>query len=134
MNDRSKVVRSEEFRWVGVPVLPYRDRPDRYQGVVRQVLIGGSGEDERLSFETRYFEVEPGGYSMLERHGHPHTVVVIRGAGTVQLEGADYAIRPFDCVYVEPDAAHQFRADRGEPLGFLCIVDRVRDRPRPADD
>ncbi len=25
---------------------------------------------------------------------------------------------------------HQFRATRGEPLGFLCMVDAVRDRPQ----
>lgn len=134
MRDRSKVIRSEEFRWLGVPLLPYRDRPDRYRGVVKQVLLDASGTDERLAFETRYFEVEPGGYSMLERHGHPHAVVVIRGAGTVHLEGTDHQIEPFDCVYVAPDAVHQFRADRGETLGFLCVVDRVRDRPRAVND
>jgi hypothetical protein len=25
---------------------------------------------------------------------------------------------------------HQFRADAGEPLGFLCMVNRERDRPQ----
>lgn len=134
MDDRSRVIRSEEFRWLGVPPLPYRDRSDRYSGVVKHVLLGAGEGDERLAFETRYFEVEPGGFTMLERHGHPHAVVIIRGAGTVHLDDADHAIRPFDCVYVAPEGVHQFRADKGEVLGFLCIVDRVRDRPRPADD
>ncbi len=132
MGNRSRVIRSEKFRWAGVPALPYRDRPDHYRGVVRHVLLGGGEAGERLTFQTRYFEVEPGGYTMLERHGHPHAVVVIRGAGTARLGDDDHAIGPFDCVYVAPDAVHQFRADRGEALGFLCIVDRVRDRPRPA--
>jgi hypothetical protein len=26
---------------------------------------------------------------------------------------------------------HQFRATAAEPLGFLCVVDRERDRPVP---
>jgi mannose-6-phosphate isomerase-like protein (cupin superfamily) len=38
---------------------------------------------------------------------------------------------PFDCVFVAPGEPHQFRADDGEPLGFLCMVDRERDRPEP---
>ena len=40
-------------------------------------------------------------------------------------------IGPFDCVYVSPDTVHQFRATGKEPLGFLCVVDRRRDRPVP---
>ena len=45
------------------------------------------------------------------------------------LGDKSYEIAPFDCVYVSPGVAHQFRATGDEPLGFLCTVDRVRDRP-----
>jgi mannose-6-phosphate isomerase-like protein (cupin superfamily) len=56
-------------------------------------------------------------------------VLVIRGRGRVTLGDTSYDIAPFDCVYVSPGVAHQFRATGGEPLGFLCTVDRERDRP-----
>jgi hypothetical protein len=29
---------------------------------------------------------------------------------------------------------HQFQADQNEALGFLCIVDRYRDKPELPDD
>lgn len=33
------------------------------------------------------------------------------------------------CVYVSLKAYHQFQATGDEPRGFLCTVDRIRDRP-----
>src|SRR3989454_5267234 len=62
----------------------------------------------------------------------PYTTLfrsVIRGRGRVALGDHTYDLAPFDCVYVAPGAVHQFAASGGEPLGFLCMVDRVRDRP-----
>jgi len=46
------------------------------------------------------------------------------------LGDESYDIAPFDCVYVSPGVAHQFRATGDEPMGFLCTVDRVRIGPR----
>ncbi|RMF21021.1 MAG: cupin domain-containing protein, partial [Deltaproteobacteria bacterium] len=75
------------------------------------------------------FEVAPGGYSSLERHEHPHAVVIVSGRGSVILDDEVSELAPLDCVYVAPGTLHQFRAALDEPLGFLCIVDRERDRP-----
>jgi S-methyl-1-thioxylulose 5-phosphate methylthiotransferase len=129
MGDPSKVVRASGFRWEGVDLREYRADGALYKGVTRQTLLGeGEGEAD-LDFVTRYFEIQPGGYSTLERHRHPHAVVVIRGRGRVALGERTYDVAPFDCVYVAPGAVHQFTASGDEPLGFLCMVDRVRDRP-----
>jgi len=134
MRDRSKVLKAAGFRWQGVEVREYKADGAPYKDVTRQTLLGeGEGEGEAdLNFITRYFEIQPGGYSTLERHRHPHAVVVIRGRGRVALGERTYDLAPFDCVYVAPGAVHQFEASGGEPLGFLCIVDRVRDRPELA--
>src|SRR5207248_10122313 len=59
-----------------------------------------------------------------------HAVVVIRGRGRLVLGDTTHDIAPFDCVFVAPGVAHQFRASGDEPLGFLCTVDRERDRDR----
>ena len=131
MRDRSKVLKAAGFRWQGVEVREYKADGAPYKDVTRQTLLGeGEGEGEAdLNFITRYFEIQPGGYSTLERHRHSHAVVVIRGRGRVALGEHTYDLAPFDCVYVAPGAVHQFAASGGEPLGFLCMVDRVRDRP-----
>ncbi len=129
MTQRSKVLAAREFRWP-VPLKPYKDGGALFRDVTRQTLLGEGDGEEALAFLTRYFEVGPGGFSSLEQHQHPHAVVVLRGCGTVQLGEERIAIGPADCIYVAPGEAHQFRADRGEPLGFLCIVDRERDRPK----
>jgi quercetin dioxygenase-like cupin family protein len=82
-------------------------------------------------FETRYFELGPGGYTTHEVHKHEHVVVVLRGHGRVLLDGEWSEIGPGDAVRVVSGTPHQFRNDRDEPFGILCIVDRDRDRPVP---
>lgn len=130
----SKVVRGRDYRWQGVPLRAYKAagaEAARFSGVTRQTLLGEGEDEAALNFITRYFEIEPGGYSSLELHRHPHSVIVVRGRGRVLLGGVGHELEPLDVVYVSPETPHQFQAV-DEPLGFLCIVDRDRDTPRPA--
>ena len=131
MDDRSKLLKfaGPPFRWDAVPVREYKTADARHKDVTRQTLLGEGTGEEPFNLVTRYFEIQPGGYSSLERHQHPHAVVVLRGRGRVILGERTFDIAPYDCVYVSPGVTHQFRATGGEPLGFLCMVDRVRDRP-----
>ncbi|HEX4602131.1 MAG TPA: cupin domain-containing protein [Gemmatimonadales bacterium] len=129
MDDHSKVLKFARFRWAGVPVRDYKTADAPYKGVTRQTLLGDGAGEDAFQFVTRYFEIQPGGYSTLERHQHPHAVVVLRGRGRVVLGDATHELVPYDCVYVAPGVRHQFHAAASEPLGFLCTVDRVRDRP-----
>lgn len=122
----------EAFRWKGLDVKTYPASGTQSQGMSKQVLFSG---DEHLPTEFRYFEAEPGGYSALERHGHVHAVLIIRGKGSVLLNGTITSVTAFDAVYVPPNTWHQFYADREEWLGFLCLVHCQRDRPeRPTDE
>jgi quercetin dioxygenase-like cupin family protein len=133
MSERSKVVRGGGFRWEGVPVRDYKTEGSHFKAITRQTLVGeGPGEDAP-GFVTRYFEILPGGYSSLERHRHPHVVLVIRGTGRVLLDREMHPVGPLDCVYIAPGSVHQFQAAADEPLGFLCVVDRERDRPTLVD-
>jgi quercetin dioxygenase-like cupin family protein len=132
--ESSKVVKSEAFRWREVAAETYKGDGEHFKDITRHTLLGERDGEQDLGFVTRYFEVQPGGYSSLERHEHPHAVVILRGRGRVILGGRVHEIAPFDCVYVAPGAFHQFHAG-DEPLGFLCVVDRVRDRPQlPSDE
>ena len=60
------VRRFDGFRWEDVALLAYKEGGP-YKGVTRQVLFEG---EESLPVQWRYFEVEPGGHSTLERHEH----------------------------------------------------------------
>lgn len=129
MSDESKVIKCAVFRWQGVPVTAYKPDAALFRDVTRQTLVGVGPGEEGSPIVTRYFEVQPGGYSTLERHEHRHTVIVLRGRGTVRLGERIYDLAPFDVVYVTPHTVHQFRATSADPLGFLCVVERERDRP-----
>lgn len=131
MSDESKVIRCTGFRWAGVAVTGYKPDPTLFRDVTRQTIVGEGAGEEQSPILTRYFEVQPGGFSTLEHHAHRHTVIVVRGRGSVRLGDAVHEIAPFDAVYVAPHTVHQFRATRGEPLGFLCVVERERDRAVP---
>src|SRR5438309_11059315 len=128
MDDRSKVLKFGGFRWDGIPVREYKTSDVPYRDVTRQTLLGEGAGEEPFNFVTRYFEIQPGGYSTLERHQHPHAVVVIRGRRRVTLGGKGYDIAPGDCVYVSPGVAPQLLATGDAPLGCLCTVAGVRDR------
>jgi len=118
-------------RWEKVELLPYReDERGLFKTVSRQILFS----DPELAAELRYFEVAPGGFSTLERHEHMHAVMVIRGRGECLVGRKVRMIELHDLVTVPPWTWHQFRAGAQEPLGFLCMVNARRDKPRLPTD
>lgn len=115
------------FRWEDVDLRSYKEEASApFKSISRQTLFS----DSRLLGELRYFEIAPGGYSTLECHEHMHAVLVLRGRGTCLVGTSVFSLDPHDLVTIEPLAWHQFRASAGEPLGFLCLVNSDRDRPR----
>jgi quercetin dioxygenase-like cupin family protein len=119
--------RAAGYRWEGVEELPYKeDARARFKTITRQVLF----RDPQMRAELRYFELEPGGFSTLERHRHMHAVMVLRGRGQCLVGETVRPIEERDLVTVPPMTWHQFRAGRTEPLGFLCMVDAERDKPQ----
>ncbi len=126
----SKIIRAADYLWESVPLSEYKTEGTHFKALTRQTLMGEGEGEEALQQITRYFEVQPGGYSTLERHEHTHAVVILRGAGEVILEDRVEEVGLHDCVYIAPMTFHQFHATGDEPLGFLCIVSRERDRPQ----
>ena len=113
-------------RWEGVEVLEYKPGGSApFRAISRQVLIA----DEPLACELRYFEIAAGGHSTLERHHHAHGVLVLTGRGACLVGGAIHRLGEHDLVRIPPWTWHQLRADPDSPLGFLCMVNRERDRP-----
>jgi len=115
------------MRWREVDVLEYkREHGASFREVTRQVLF----DDPLLSCQLRYFEVAPGGHTTLERHEHAHAVLIECGRGSCLVGDRVYDVAEHDLVHVPSLTWHQFRADKNEPLGFLCMVNAVRDRPQ----
>lgn len=133
MSGKSKVIKCSNYRWDTVSRKEYKDDTSCYKGVHRYSLLGELPDEQALNFQTRYFEVEAGGYTTFEYHRHPHSVVIIRGSGTVILGDQLHELSLHDVVFIAPETLHQFHADRGDKLGFLCVVDRYRDRPTRPD-
>ena len=116
-----------DFRWDGVAYLPYKDDGAApFKAISRQVLFA----EPALGCELRYFEMDAGGFSTLERHGHMHAVMILRGRGQCLVGEEVRAVEPLDLVTIPAWTWHQFRATAGEKLGFLCMVNAERDRPQ----
>jgi quercetin dioxygenase-like cupin family protein len=116
-----------DYRWDKVACLPYKDDGAApFKAISRQVLF----HEAALGCELRYFEMDAGGYSTLERHEHMHAVMILRGHGHCLLGDAVRGVKPFDLISIPAWTWHQFRAPRGEPMGFLCMVNQVRDKPQ----
>jgi quercetin dioxygenase-like cupin family protein len=113
------------FTWERVERLSYKEEGSApFKLISRQTLFS----DPRLAGELRYFEIEPDGFSTLERHAHVHAVLILRGRGTCLVGDEVRTLETLDLVTIAPWTWHQFRASADKTLGFLCLVNRERDR------
>lgn len=113
-----QIGKPQNLDWEGVQIKEYASTSAR--GVEGKVIIGP--QDGEPNYYLRYFRVEPGGYTSLDRHEHDHGVYVIHGRAEVLLGEKTVEIGPHDIVYIPGNEVHQFRVTGPEPLGFLCIV------------
>jgi mannose-6-phosphate isomerase-like protein (cupin superfamily) len=125
----AKIVRATEEGWQGVEPAGYSpDAPGT--GVVRHTIVGSRKTDRSEPgprMELRYFEVQPGAASRLEKHEHEHYVIVKRGVGYAVIGDSATEIGANDVVYVAPLELHQFVNRGTTPFGFYCFVDSCRD-------
>lgn len=122
----------EGFQWEDVDVLAYKAEGSApFKDVTRQLLF----RTDALGCELRYFEVSADGHSTLERHEHAHAVMILRGRGVCLVGEELRSVGAHDLVSIPAWTWHQFRANAGAPLGFLCMVNVARDRPQlPGED
>lgn len=122
------------FTWESIAAREYKDgasagRGMAWKGIARRTLA--AADELPAAFEVRYFELEPGGYSSLERHRHAHFVVAIRGRGRALVGSELVELAPFDTVHVAPMAPHRW-VNEGAALARSDPRSRVRARaPTP---
>lgn len=132
---QKRVTRAAGNGWEGVEPEGYR--PGAATGVERHTIVGErktSRDDPGPAIEVRYFELQPGAVSRLEKHEHEHFVIVKQGLGYAVIDDTFTEIAPNDVIYVAPLELHQF-VNRGDTaFGFYCIVESVRDYVREPDE
>lgn len=140
MNQKSekiKIYKNSNFRWDGVEETDYSEVDINKQSPIDIPLFWNITRFEitehfhSTAFEVRYFEINQGGYSRLERHHHTHTIIVVRGNGVLKTEYDEFSLTYLDVVYIDSYTPHQLLNNDQEPFGFFCIVDRKRDKPIP---
>lgn len=126
---QKRIVRATVDGWEGVEPAGYTPDPAG-AGVARHTLVGERKSDPREPgprMELRYFQVQPGAASRLEKHEHEHYVIVRCGIGYAVIGDTATEIGPSDIIYVGPLELHQFVNRGDEPFGFYCFVDSCRD-------
>ncbi len=122
----------ENYEWENVPILTYKEEGTHFKSITRQILAEGLGD---VPCQLRYFEIASEGHSTLEHHQHTHLVIIFRGEGEVLLGSKIYSLQEKDVITIPAHTWHQFRATKGTPFGFLCMVNIERDKPiRPTED
>lgn len=92
------------------------------ENIYKQVPI--SKDDGTPSFCFRVFTVEPGGHTPFHRHPFEHLNYVIRGNGTIVMEGGEECeIKEGEFVLILPGEEHQYKnTSTSEPMLFICAV------------
>ena len=77
--------KEDSSHWLNIALENYKPEIDNpsWKGVNRTELIGR--RDESPKFHVRYFEIQPGGHSSLEKHEHEHVVICFKGEGTCRV-------------------------------------------------
>jgi len=74
------------------------------------------------TFAMRRFIIGPSGHTPRHAHDWEHEVYVLRGRGTLWIEGDEIALAPDYALLVPPDAMHQFLSAGDDVLEVLCLV------------
>ena len=126
-----RVIHKRGAGWEGVEAEGYR--PGAAVGIARHTIVGGWKPEPGApgpQLELRFFELEPGAASRLERHEHEHYVIIGQGLGHAIVGERVEEVAVGDVVYVAPLELHQFINRGSERFGFYCIVTAARDGAR----
>ncbi|ACI22064.1 MULTISPECIES: cupin domain-containing protein [Thermodesulfovibrio] len=122
---KNKIIRFKNNQWNTIKSIPYKDKSGNWALIERFPLIASNA----IKFEVRYFEIAQGGCSSLEYHKHAHVVICLKGKGKIRLGNKYKVLKYLDIAYIAPNEIHQLLNPYKEPFGFLCIVDKERDKP-----
>jgi quercetin dioxygenase-like cupin family protein len=122
---RSEAGSTDVWDWEDVPLKEYPSGVS--QGAAVRWLIGRA--EDAPNFAMRFFTVQPGGYTALDKHPHDHGVLVLHGSAEVLLGDTTSVVNAGDVVYIPGGETHQFHTRGNEPFGFICVIPAGIERP-----
>jgi quercetin dioxygenase-like cupin family protein len=78
-------------------------------GVTIRTVIGEL--DEAPNFAMRVLTFEADGASPGHSHAWEHEVFVLKGNGSVEVDGKTVPLKPGDVVFIPANSEHRFRSD-----------------------
>lgn len=99
---------------------------DSLKNVHKKVLV--SPQEGWEGHVMRVFELDVDGYSPRHSHSWPHINYMLKGRGTLHLDGVDHEVEEGSYAYVPENKVHQFSNRGNEPFSFICIVPEEGDK------
>lgn len=96
------------------------------KNVLKQTAI--SPEQGWDSHVMRIFTLGKEGYTPKHQHNWPHINYIIKGQGTLFIEGEEKNVEVGDTAYIPGGEMHQFRNRGDEEFSFMCIVPKEGDK------
>ena len=118
-----RVIRATDEGWEGIEAAGYAPEAPG-TGVARHTLVGerkSNPSEPGPRMELRYFEVQPGAASRLEKHEHEHYVIVRRGLGYAVIGDTATEIGADDVVYVGTVGTASIRQPRRRAVRLLLF-------------
>jgi quercetin dioxygenase-like cupin family protein len=84
------------------------------KGIQLRTVIGE--KEEVPNFHMRVISFEQGGQSPNHSHDYEHEMFVIKGSGTVDVDGETIHLKTGDVMYLPPNANHCFRTKEAMEL------------------
>ena len=89
---------------------------------------GITGKNGWGGWSMRIFTLGKDGYTPRHSHEWPHINYIIKGKGTLFIDGKEQNVKPGDTAYVKGGEEHQFKNAGEEELSFICIVPEEGDK------
>ena len=79
-------------------------------------------------WSMRIFTLKKDGYTPFHSHPWPHINYIIKGSGTLFIDGEEKKVSPGDTAYIKGDEKHQFKNKGNDDFSFICIVPAEGDK------
>lgn len=96
------------------------------KNVVKQTAI--TGDQGWEGWSMRIFTLKKDGYTPFHTHEWPHINYIIKGSGTLFIDGREQEVSSGDTAYVKKGEEHQFKNTGDEDFSFICIVPEEGDK------
>ncbi len=113
------LVKSEDVEKIAINMETARN-------IVKQTPI--SGKEGWDGWVMRIFTLSKEGYTPRHTHSWPHINYIIKGQGTLLIDGEEKTVKAGDTAYIKGGEDHQFKNAGDNDFSFICIVPEEGDK------